>query len=137
MRESAPPVAIVTAANVQFHQWEIGVARKRLEIVRRQFENGTAPQIQVAEAERDLAMAEANGDARKLAIAKVEYAEKRVALLHELHEAGTSGTDELNAAENALSVARVEKSQAEVKYLEREVARTTAETDRIIHGEGK
>ncbi len=137
MAESSENARLAATQLAAFHEWEIGVARKQLEILRRQFENGTATQIQVGEAERDLAIADANGDARKIAIAKVEYAEKRVALLRELQKAGTSSNDELNAAENALTVAQVEKSQAEVKHLEREVARSKVETDRIIHGEGK
>ena len=135
--ESSENARLAATQLAAFHEWEIGVARNRLEILHRQFENGTATQIQVAEAERDLAIADANGDARKIAIAKVECAEKRVALLRELQKVGASSTVELNAAENALNVAWVEKSQAEVKHFEREVARSKVEADRIIHGEGK
>ena len=86
----------------------IALANQRLSRVRSLFENGTASSIEVAAAERDLAIADARGDVRKIATAKVSYTEKRVELVREQFKLSTVSEEGLNAAETALNEAKTE-----------------------------
>jgi hypothetical protein len=90
----------------------VSLARERVASTRRRFENGVASSLDLVAAERDLAIAEARGDARKIAESKVRFAEQQVDVLRQQFQVGAASEDDLNAAETALNAARRELEAA-------------------------
>ena len=116
-RENQAKLAAVMAAD---QDEAIALARERLAAVRVQFDSGAATSIEMSAAERDLAIAEARGDARKIASAKMRHAEKRLNLVREEFKTGTASSAEMNEAESALNAARLDQSKAELLNFERD-----------------
>jgi hypothetical protein len=90
----------------------IRLARERVESARRRYEVGVASNLDVVAAERDLAIAEARGDATKIAESRVRFAKEQADVLREQHQIGIATEAELNAAESALNAARRELEEA-------------------------
>ena len=90
----------------------IALAREHLAAVRVQLLSGAATGLEISAAERDLAIAEARGDARKIAEARLGYAEKRAGLIRERFKTGTASAAEMSAAEIALNSAKTDLLQA-------------------------
>ena len=90
----------------------IALAREHLAAVRVQLLGGAATGLEISAAERDLAIAEARGDARKIAEARLGHAEKRAGLIRERFKTGTESAAEMNEAEIALNAAKTELLQA-------------------------
>ena len=90
----------------------IALAREHLAAVRVQLLRGAATDLEISAAERDLALAEARGDAHKIAEARLGYAEKRAGLIRERFKTGTASAAELSEAELAFNAAKTELLQA-------------------------
>ena len=90
----------------------VALAREHLAAVRVQLLSGAATDIEISAAERDLAIAEARGDARKIAEARLGYAEKRAGLIRERFKTGTASAADMSEAEIALNSAKTELLQA-------------------------
>lgn len=90
----------------------IALAREHLAAVRVQLFGGAATGLEISAAERDLAIAEARGDARKIAEARLGYAEKRAGLIRERFKSATASAAEMSEAEIGLNSAKTELLKA-------------------------
>ena len=90
----------------------ISLARERVVSTQRKFEAGVAAPLEVAAAERDFAIAQARGNATKIAEIRVRFSEQQVEMLRQQHQVGVASTDDVNAAETALNTARRELEEA-------------------------
>jgi hypothetical protein len=103
LREEAASTAI---------ERRIRLAREQLEAVQQRVDAGAAGQQQLAEALRDLEVAEARGDAEKEARAKLKFAEEALQLARKRFEAGVVSAQEMRAAESRQAIAEIELQQA-------------------------
>ncbi len=86
----------------------IRLAFERLNIAKAQVESGTAPTIVLKAAERDLAIAEARGDAVRIGEVQVAYEEARCLILKANAQANTVSASDLLEGELALNNARLQ-----------------------------
>ncbi|HZJ15837.1 MAG TPA: protein kinase [Chthoniobacteraceae bacterium] len=90
----------------------IRLAHEQLDVARLQAANGLVSPLEVLKAERDLAIAEARGDAVKTAEAKIKYARIHASYARTALEVGTASPAELNEAERELNAAQIELEQS-------------------------
>jgi serine/threonine protein kinase len=110
-----PAVKSAAPAGTELQDQAIRLARERPESARIRFDAGTASEPEVAAAMRNLAVAEARGDATRIAAAHVAFAESHADFVRKAQQAGETGGDELNQAESALNAARQELERAKAR----------------------
>jgi hypothetical protein len=114
-----PPVRPISTADSEQvrRQQDIGInlARQELDEVRKRVEVGMAATLDLARAERDVAVAEARGDRLKIAEAKLKYSNLNLEAARRRLDAGRMTTSEFRAieAEQALARLELEAAQAE------------------------
>ncbi len=112
----APSGKTVVSPNAAALQDEaVRIARERLNIVKTNVESAVAPAIEQTAAERDLAIAEARGDAVKIAEARIAYAEVRLVMLKANAQAGNVSASDVLEGEEALNNARLQLEEARRK----------------------
>ena len=101
-------------ATAALYEEGIRLARKRLERTRERVAAKVASSMDEALDERDLAVAEARGNQRMAAEAKVRYATRKLEVTRESAKAGIISNEELEAVEAELNQARLEAQSASV-----------------------
>jgi hypothetical protein len=90
----------------------ITLAQQQLEAVQRRVDTGVASQLELAEARRNLEVAEARGDAVVEARAKLKFAEYALQVGRKRFEVGTISAQELRSIESQHAIAEIELQQA-------------------------
>ena len=93
----------------------IRLAREHLTIVKAQFEAGTTSLLDRAVAERDVALAEARGDALRIAKVNVSFAQTLMAFHRGRQKAGVESAAAIAEAESAVNAARLEQARIEAQ----------------------
>jgi len=106
---AAPKQVNVSSA---LHEESIRLAGERLRVVRERRKVGVATSVEEAVAVRDFAMAEARGDAVKIAEAKITFAEEQLKVARAHTEIGLMSAEEITKAEVELNAARQELARA-------------------------
>ncbi|HEV7867475.1 MAG TPA: protein kinase [Chthoniobacteraceae bacterium] len=101
------PLPARAGADAQTLQDEgIRIAREKKEMVAKRAAAGMATQEEAVAAARDLAIAEARGDERKMAHARLEFAEESLRRLRAQHEAGVVSPADVLEGESRVNGAR-------------------------------
>lgn len=112
---TAPPLASVPEKNPETNsalERRIELAREQLEAVQQRVRAGAATQRELAEAQRDLEIAEARGDAAKVAEAKLKFAKDDTRLTRQRFEAGVVSAGEMREAELRQTIAELDVEEA-------------------------
>jgi multidrug efflux pump subunit AcrA (membrane-fusion protein) len=94
------------------HQRRINLAGTNLAIIRELVAAGRVSKRELAEAERDLAVAQARGDSVTIARANLQFAEYILTLAREQSKVGRISVSELRSAEMQHAIAELELNQA-------------------------